>query len=328
MAANSIKEILIRNEFTGRRGVLEATGTVHQRHMDTFSGENIGPEEKLEVPGIISVYSHPSVCVRPRRGCDLRSCTGFNRSEFAAMKKLPRLVVSFFAMVLVTCVTNAQTSPVQPPPPQAAGAVPPKPALPKWDVKIEVLIADVPQPAALDLLPDLHDSGKIEGATARILDAIRGGKARLVGYPVIETADGERAVSETVSEVRYPTTFSPLPHSEQGCADGPKPPPVPGPGDTAFPSGFETRNVGTTIEVESAVTANGNWIHINMVPQRVIQTGTAWFAHGVHEPQFFTSKLTISPVVRNGQKTLVGFHALPDGTAEIFILQAWATVVK
>ena len=78
----------------------------------------------------------------------------------------------------------------------------------------------------------------------------------------------------------------------------------------------------------AAVIANGKWIHINMVPQRVIQTGTAWFAYGVQQPQFFTSKLTISPVVRNGQKTLVGFHALPDGTAEIFILQAWATVVK
>jgi len=244
------------------------------------------------------------------------------------MKILPRLVVSFFAMALVTSAANAQTAPAQPPQPPPAAAVPPKPAAPKCDVKIELLIADVPQLAALDLLPDLHDPGKIEGATTRILDAIRKGKARLVGCPVVESADGERAVSETVSEVRYPTRFSPLPHPGQGCADGPKPPPGPGPSDTAFPSAFETRNVGTTIEVTPVVIANGNWIHINMVPQRVIQTGTEWFAHGVHQPQFFTSKLTISPVVWNGQKTLVGFHALPDGTAEIFILQAWATAVK
>ena len=280
---------------------------------------------------MMSVYGHPSVCVCPHwasAGCDLPSCTVFNRSEFTAMKTLPQLVVSFFAMALVTSVANAQTAPAQPPPPPPACAVPPKPAPPKWDVTIEFLIADVPQLAALDLLPDLHDPGKIEGATTRILDAIRNGKARLVGCPVVETADGERAVSETVSEVRYPTGFSLLPHPGQGCGDGPKPPSGPGPGGTAFPSGFETRNVGTTIEVAPAVIASGNWIHINMVPQRVIQTGTAWFAYGVQQPQFFTSKLTISPVVRNGQKTLVGFHALPDGTAEIFILQAWATAVK
>ena len=244
------------------------------------------------------------------------------------MKILPRLVVSFFAVALVTGVVNAQTAPDRPPQPPPVAAVPPKPAAPKWDVKIQLLIADVPQLAALDLLPDLHDSGKIEGATTRLLDAIRKGKARLVGCPVVETADGERTVSETISEVRYPTQFSALPHPGNGCANGPKPPPGPGLSDTAFPSAIETRNVGTTIEATPAVIANGNWIQINMVPQRVIQIVTAWFAHGVHQPQFFTSKLTISPVVRNGQKTLVGFHALPDGTAEIFILQAWATAVK
>jgi hypothetical protein len=200
----------------------------------------------------------------------------------------------------------------------------------QWNVRVEVLMVDLPQDKALALLPDLRDPGKIDGAVTQIIDAINHNQAKLIGYPAVQTLDGQRAVSETVIEKRYPTEFQPLvppppkPGGPQGAPAGPPP------SDAAIPTAFETRNVGVTVEVEPHVLQNGDWIRISIVPQRVIFEGFDAYTFATEQPRFFTAKMTTTLTLRNGQRNLLAFHKLPDpgNLVELFILQAWDAPVK
>jgi len=200
----------------------------------------------------------------------------------------------------------------------------------QWNVRVEVLVVDLPQDKALALLPDLRDPGKIDGAVAQIIDAINRKQAKLIGYPAVQTLDGQRAVSETVIEKRYPTEFHSLvpPPPKPGdpqCAPGGSPPP-----GAAIPTAFETRNVGVTLEVEPHVLQNGDWIHLSIVPQRVILDGIDTYTLGTMQPRFFTAKITTTITLRNGGRNLLGFHKLPEpgNLVELFIVQAWDAPVK
>ena len=206
----------------------------------------------------------------------------------------------------------------------------------QWNVRVEVMMVDIPQAKALALIPELRDPGKIDEAFAQVLAAIDHCQANLIGYPAVQTLDGERAVVETVIEKRYPTEFQPSaplqpphPPSPPSLAPLPPPPPRPAPApEAAIPADFETRNAGVTLEVEPHVLQNGEWIRVSLIPQRVVFQGFDNFANKVVQPRFFTAKTTTTVAVHNGQRCLLAVHKLPDSQFELFILQAWAAPVK
>lgn len=91
------------------------------------------------------------------------------------------------------------------------------------NVRVEVLMVAMPQAKLLPLLPDLRDPKKIDAAVAHLLDAVQRKEAILTGYPVVSTLDGQRSVSETIAEKRYPTSFERAQDPPPGGA--PVPPP-------------------------------------------------------------------------------------------------------
>jgi hypothetical protein len=208
---------------------------------------------------------------------------------------------------------------------------------PKWDVRVEVLMVALPQEKALALLPDLRNPAKIDRAVAQIMPAIGRKEATLMGLPMVVTHSGQRAVTEAVLEKRYPTEFEP-PQVPQTVVIGPPAPAEKPKMDVAIPTAFETRNMGATLEVEPVVSPNGEWINLNLVPQRVdllgfdsydavsIAVGTA----KIDQPKFTTAKVTTSLSLRSGQHCLIAIHKLaqPEGHLEFFILQATAIPVK
>lgn len=245
------------------------------------------------------------------------------------MHTLTRFAVATVAPALLAITAFAGNKPEATPAPTP---------FPQWDVRIEVLMVDMPQEKALALLPDLNDPAKIDGATAQIIDAVNRKEATLVGYPVVETEDGQRAVAETVLEKRYPTEFCPPMGSQvtgtgQPATTGSSEYPIP------YPTAFETRNTGVTFEVEPEVLKNGKLIHLNLVPQRVkLLTMEPYdiirLPDGaipkVVQPLFATSKVTMSTILRNGERRLIAVHKLDYGEnqIELFILKASATPIN
>jgi len=207
-----------------------------------------------------------------------------------------------------------------------------------WNVSVEVMMVAMPQERAIALLPDLRDPDKTEGAVTQILSAIEKKEATLAGWPMAVTRDGLRCVTESIFEKRYPTEFDVIPGSKvqseakaepdkANMADGP------------VPTAFETRNTGATLEVEPTVIPGGEWIKLEMVPQRVVLlgfdsydmvVGSSGKIFKVDQPQFYTVKTSNSFMVRNGRWSLIAIHKLPlpENQMEFFIARATASQIK
>jgi len=158
-----------------------------------------------------------------------------------------------------------------------------------------------------------------------------------MGYPVVQTLDGQRAVAETTLEKRYPTEFEP-PSAPQNSGGQPLPAESPTPA-VPLPNAFETRNVGVTLEVEPHVLQNGKWIRLELAPMHVSLIGfdsydVVKMINGnklkIDQPLFFTTKTNATVTLRNGQRNLLAVHKLvqPDDQLELFIVQAWAESIK
>lgn len=220
-----------------------------------------------------------------------------------------------------------------PKPPQKQ---PVKPA--EWNVWVEVLMVAMPQEKAIALLPDLRHPDKVDSALTQIFSAIERKEATITGWPAAYTLDGVRCVAEAVFEKRYPVEFG-VPTDSKEKAD-PKPE-----GDklnindSPPPTAFETRNTGATLEVQPNVLPGGEWIKLEMVPQRVAFAGFEPFHAGtstggqpitIDQPEFHTFKTSSSFVVRNNQWNLIAIHkpVQPENQIELFIARATATAIK
>jgi hypothetical protein len=203
----------------------------------------------------------------------------------------------------------------------------------RWNVKGECQMVTLPQKAALLLIPDLSDETKIEAAWISLQQMIVRGEATLVANIVLVAKSGERVVSESIEEFRYPTEYDPpqLPDPKESNAEVVKNWPVSG----ITPTAFETRNVGAVLELTGNVTKDGEWIDVATQPQHVRLLRMAKYDAGVRpsgerlfveQPQFLTLTNTLEVRVRHGQRLLVGVHKLPDEEArmELFLLRVGA----
>lgn len=88
--------------------------------------------------------------------------------------------------------------------------VPPKPEEypPTKQVRLELLVARIPEAKAIEMQPTLRDPARCGAALEKILVMIGRKEAELVDWPVITTKSGQRAVAENVREIRYVTEYA------------------------------------------------------------------------------------------------------------------------
>ncbi len=246
-------------------------------------------------------------------------------------------------------------SPVPTASPKSSPTPSPTPEPDPANIRIDVLIVSMPEEKFLTLLPDLLDKEKIEKAVPDLLDAVKRKEMILEGFPVVTTKSGQRAVVETVKEVRYateewPTDNTPATDTNSGTDQSGSASPSPSPAATPAPSAsplptpaaeidFETRNAGVTLEVEPTLSADKEFIDLNLASQHVQFLGfTNPLDAGkqtellkedakktdMSQPLFHTMKDTTSVTLRNGQHLLLGVHKSPqpEGYVEIFIVHA------
>jgi type II secretory pathway component GspD/PulD (secretin) len=121
-----------------------------------------------------------------------------------------------------------------------------------------------------------------------IQELVRNEEATVVGTAIVHTRSGQRAKTESILEVIYPTEA-----------------------EKDRPAAFETRNVGITLEVDPQVGPDGQIIDVNLVPELVehvddVEHGPTAEGVPVKMPLFHTAKLTTSVSVPNGRYVLLG----------------------
>ena len=205
----------------------------------------------------------------------------------------------------------------------------------RWSLSAECQMIVLPQKLALPLIAEMNDDAKMEAAWATAQRMIAGGEATLVANLILKGEAGKLLLQSSVEEVRYPTEFDP-PHLPQNVPKEKilevlKNWPVVG----ITPTAFETRHVGTTLELNATVSDDGEWISAEVTPQHVRLLRMDKFDAGtmpsgehltVEQPQFLSLKNSLKMHLRLGQRTLVGVHKLPgeENKMELFLLRITA----
>ena len=213
----------------------------------------------------------------------------------------------------------------------------------QWNIRIEMQIVAIPDEIAVPLVAELMDEQKIEPAYARIQELLAKGTAKLIGWPIVTTHSGERALVEAVDEIRYATEYDPPTVSFTPGVSGNDAVKISPRADVtlfeAIPVSFETRNLGVMLEVEPVLSPDARTIALSLVPQHVrlksfnkitVEKPATGGKVVVEQPEFDTMKVTTSLTLRNGQRMLMGVFRVSDPAKhiEFFILKAEAKKVE
>ncbi|RYD83851.1 MAG: hypothetical protein EOP84_07125 [Verrucomicrobiaceae bacterium] len=208
---------------------------------------------------------------------------------------------------------------------------------PHWIITAECQMILVPQKLALELIPELSDDGKIDTSWERGQKLIVQGEIEVLGKLLLKGDADEKMVAESIEEMRYPIRFDTpnIPHdlSKQNALEVLKA----WPAVAVIPTSFETRNIGQTLEMETFVSDDGQWIDMNVVAQHIrflrwVKFDAGRLANGerlsIEQPHMHVLRNTQSLRMRNGQRVLLGVHRPPEPNQksfELFVLQVKAT---
>lgn len=188
---------------------------------------------------------------------------------------------------------------------------------------IEVSQTDATQLLYKDKLG--KDGAKLRAALQTMLDSQ---KAGMLETMMMVSKSGNKATTESIREVIYPTEYEPI--SFIGCGGG---------GPTAeerqaaaeknpracppLPTAFETRNTGSTLEIEPTVGYDESIIDLRLVPEIVFEAGSRkWNVHkdelgnesAVEMPYFYTIRTNSALMLEDGLPQL--FSVLTPKSAD------------
>lgn len=164
---------------------------------------------------------------------------------------------------------------------------------------------------------------------AAILAAVGKDSAHQESFVILRAVSGSNATNEGVSELIYPTEYTPeqlsnavttgVPGTDK---DGKPTPagalPTPGPVSIArtpaTPTAFETRNVGFTLEIEPSLCSRENYIDLRLVPEHVNFIGrTSWGQElsTTESPNFESQRINTAVLVRLDEPFLLGTISRP-----------------
>lgn len=151
-----------------------------------------------------------------------------------------------------------------------------------------------------------HLSSNENDLRSEVKELIAGGEAKIIETAMLIARSGLRAKVESVLEFTYPTEFGrpEVPsHETKGTDTEPTITPH-------TPENFQTRNLGTTLEVDPVLGKDNRTIDLNMAPEIVYHTG--YENHGgideknqIMVAQFYAVKITTQVTVRNGEYLLI-----------------------
>jgi len=155
----------------------------------------------------------------------------------------------------------------------------------------------------------------------KLLKQVKAGEAKLISNHTIITRTGERATSKSIKELIYATEYEPAEiyptTNEEIKTKG---------GQIVLPPNvttFESRNLGTTLEVEPIFSEDEQIVDLTVRPETVKLTGynvlSSWDTQlakvNVQMPNIYTMQLNTSITTRDNQFNLVGTYS-PETNGE------------
>ncbi len=168
---------------------------------------------------------------------------------------------------------------------------------------------------------------------AKLISGLGKESVRQEVLQIIRARSGMKATTESISELIYPTEYTPLepkPDSEPKVAKV---------GDGVYATAFETRNVGTTLEIEPTLSEDNRFVDLRLLPQLVTLAGyTNWGTRSnpeVKMPEFEKQSVDTSTTVLLDQPFMLGTNSRPptskvdpDSANRVWFAFVTATMAK
>lgn len=211
----------------------------------------------------------------------------------------------------------------------------------KHDITVELRCIVLPQATAIPLIAKLRlaKMPEREPALAEIDGLLAKGVARLAGWPFVTVHDRQKATVEAIEEIRFASQFEGTTNNVYVSDDQGKLTKQPSSAISAdsepVASGFDTRNVGVTLEIEPTVYAEGRTVSLSVVAQhvRLQAIDRLTIEHELtsekrsektiqEQPRFSTLKMQSELFLESGEQRLIGIFRVPgeENQIELFIL--------
>lgn len=209
--------------------------------------------------------------------------------------------------------------------------------LPK-QIRVQVEFIDVPHEMLTDLLFGEKAPANDVELRKQVAQLVKDGKASILETMLCTARSGQKATSESIEEFIYPTEYEPaeLPDkvefkdkedaeaakkARRDFATGPT------------PTAFETRNLGSTLEIEPTLGIDDKFIDLRFLPEIVYHVGNEIWAewkgeHGnspVQMPKFYKVSINTSVTLAAGKPMLVAAlspkddQGKPDFTRKLMV---------
>jgi len=203
--------------------------------------------------------------------------------------------------------------------------------LPKM-VRVQVEWIEMAHPTLTKLMREHRKSandGDLRDACAKLVE---GGEATVLETAMVLARPGQKATSESIEEYMYPTEYEPaicpgnsdLVNVDVEASDLATPP---------TPTAFETRNLGTTLEVEPNLGSNDKVIDLRFAPEIVYHVkNEVWLewrnkraTMNVTTPTMYSLRLSTAVSMMGGEYLMVaaqspkGVDKVPDHTRKLMV---------
>lgn len=188
-------------------------------------------------------------------------------------------------------------------------------ALPKL-IQVQIEWIEVDHKTLTELMFERNPKGDSTPLRREVQELVRKDKANVFETAIVLARPGQKATIESISEHIYPTEYEPpeLSNSidltkvnDKDTASQLRTP--------ATPTAFETRNVGSTFEIEPNVGADDRVIDLRMAPELVFGTGQKSYQemndglgnkNEVTMPSFYSLRTSTGLTIMDGEYRLAG----------------------
>lgn len=203
-------------------------------------------------------------------------------------------------------------------------------------VQVQVEFVELPHEVLTTLLflakPKSADATHLR---QQVQDMVAKKEAKVLETQIVVARSGQKATTESVNEYIYPTEYvPPTPPKENESSKSAIPIPF-NPG--AMPTAFETRNLGSTLEVEPTIDETDKLIDLRFVPELIWHSGNTVWQEGKDSagnpfkyqmPNFFTLRLNTALTCLSGQYSFAAAISPKDSKGEVDMTRKVMVFVK
>lgn len=181
---------------------------------------------------------------------------------------------------------------------------------PPIQIRVQVEFIETSHKQLTDLMSVPNSAVSDTNLRAKVAKLIADGKADVLDTMCCTAKNSNKSVTESISEFIYPTEYLPAgsaggsPSKDEKASKPTQP----------VPTAFETRNLGSTMEIEPFLQSDKKHIELRLIPEIVYHVGeTVWAEHkdaqgdkSIKMPRIFTMRLNTEIYLACGHPMLAG----------------------